>query len=134
MTSRLDLVRAYFEVCTSGSADAIATTFTKDAVVYDTNHAPVRGREAIGVFWLRVRERWSGAVWTIDSGLEDGDAAAIEWSMRGTSNGEPFVFRGSEHYHFDGDLIAEIRQYWTFDGDEPGTELVGYVYDGEPNI
>ena len=57
----------------------------------------------------------------------DGDAA-IEWTMGGTGSEGPFRFRGSEHYAFDGDLIAEIRQYWTFDTDRLDTGLVDYPY------
>lgn len=129
MGRHLERVRSYFAACSSGSVEDVAAHFTEDAVIYDTNHPPVRGREAIGTFWSRVRERWSGAVWTVDGGLEDGDAAAIEWSMRGTSGGGAFVVRGSEHYRFEGELIAEIRQYWTFDPDQPGSELIDFTYD-----
>ena len=43
-------------------------------------------------------------------------------------DGRPFAFRGSEHYGFEGDLIAEIRQYWTFDPAILDTGLVDYPY------
>ena len=48
--------------------------------------------------------------------------------MRGTHDGEPFTVRGSEHYRFAGELIAEIRQYWSFDREHPGSELIDYPY------
>ena len=51
------------------------------------------------------------------------------WHMKGEAAQGPFVFRGSEHYAFDGDLIAEIRQYWTFDRGATATGLQGYPYD-----
>lgn len=128
-TKRLHLVRAYFEACTSGRAEDIASCFTENAVIYDTNHAPIRGHNAIGAFWTGVRDRWASAIWVVDAGLEEGDLAAVEWSMHGITEDGPFVFRGSEHYRFEGDLIAELRQYWTFDPDQPGSELVDYPYD-----
>ena len=48
------LVRSYFSACNDGTVEEIAAHFTPDAVVYDTNHAPVRGAEAIGRFWTRT--------------------------------------------------------------------------------
>ena len=125
-------ITAYFDACTHGTAADIAAHFTVDAVVYDTNLEPFRGAEAIGAGWVRIRDHWQGARWTVDSVVSEGDAAAIEWSMAGTDprDGEPFVFRGSEHYRFDGDLIAEIRQYWTFDPDTLDTGLRNYPYPG----
>lgn len=119
---------AYFEACTSGTADGIAAHFTQDAVVYDTNVRPVHGNAAIGTMWVKVRERWRGARWTVDSFVGEGDAAAIEWSMVGTdpTSGRTFTFHGSEHYALRDGLIAEIRQYWTFDPVLLDTGLLGY--------
>jgi ketosteroid isomerase-like protein len=128
-------IRAYFAACTSGSAADIAAHFTEDAVIYDTNVRPVRGAAAIGPFWVGVRERWQGAAWAVESVVAEGEAAAIEWAMTGTSPaGRPFVVRGSEHYRFapppDG-RISEIRQYWTFDRDHLDTSLVGFPYPAD---
>ncbi|MCY4516790.1 MAG: nuclear transport factor 2 family protein [Acidimicrobiaceae bacterium] len=153
-------ITGYFDACTSGDAAAVARHFTDDAVVYDTNHAPVRGAATIGRFWSRIASKWQGASWHCERLVTDGDTAAIEWRMSGTmpaprsgtssptthsdtgnpeahSGGVPFAVRGSEHYDFGphvegGDrLIAEIRQYWTFDLEHPSSELVDYPY-GEP--
>ena len=110
---------AYFESCNGGDPAEVAAHFTAEAVIYDTNVRPARGREQIGAMWATVSRRWGGARWSVDSVVEsaDGSAAAIEWSMRGTDpeSGRTFVFRGSEHYRFVDTLIDEIRQYWTFD-------------------
>lgn len=121
-------VTAYFHACTTGTAADIAAHFTPEAVIYDTNVAPVRGADAIGDLWVTVRERWQGAVWTVTSLVAEGEAAAIEWQMTGTdpTTRKRFVFRGSEHYRFVDSLIDEIRQYWTFDRDHLDTGLVGY--------
>lgn len=121
-------IRAYFIACTSGSAADVASHFTEAATIFDTNVAPVHGREAIGRFWVRVREKWGGASWHVDSLIVAGDAAAIEWHMRGRAGGDEFVVRGSEHYQFTAGLIAEIRQYWTYNPQSPGSALLGYRY------
>ncbi|MGF1596325.1 MAG: nuclear transport factor 2 family protein [Acidimicrobiales bacterium] len=122
-------VTAYFDACTTGTPAEIAAHFTPDAVIYDTNIAPVRGAATIGEMWVTVRDRWQGAAWTVTSIVAEGDAAAIEWQMTGTDprTRKRFVFRGSEHYRFAADtLIDEIRQYWTYDRDHLDTGLVGF--------
>ncbi len=121
-------ITAYFASCTSGTPDEIAAHFSADAVIYDTNHSPVVGATEIGAFWERVRSQWNGAAWGVDRVVSDGDTAAIEWHMTGESDNGSFVFRGSEHYEFAGDLISEIRQYWTFDRERSDTGLQGYPY------
>jgi uncharacterized protein (TIGR02246 family) len=128
-----DRIQAYFEACNGGDPDEVAAHFTPDAVIYDTNIPPSRGRAAIAAGWAVIREKWGGATWAVDHVVvdTDGDAAAIEWSMSGTDprTGRSFVFRGSEHYRFVDTLIDEIRQYWTFDRERLDTGLVGYRYD-----
>lgn len=123
-------IEAYFADCSGGDAGAIAQHFTPDAVIYDTNVRPARGRDQIGAMWVAICERWGGATWSVDSVVEavDGASAAIEWSMLGIdpATGRRFVVHGSEHYRFEGTVIAEIRQYWTFDRTRLDTGLVGY--------
>ncbi len=127
MTHR-ERIEAYFRACSEGTADDIASHFTRDAVVFDTNHPPVRGAATIGGFWAKVRDRWEGAVWLVDTCVSDGDTAAIEWTMTGRSAHGDFAVRGSEHYRFEDDRIAEIRQYWTFDREKLDTGLVDFPY------
>jgi ketosteroid isomerase-like protein len=124
-----DRVEAYFAACNTGEAAAVAAHFAPDACIYDLNLKPVRG-DAIGPFWGAVFRKWHGAHWEIDSLVEDeaAGAVAIEWTMRGTRDGAAFRVSGSEHYAFDGDLIAEIRQYWIFDPDHPEKRLIGFPY------
>jgi ketosteroid isomerase-like protein len=124
-------VQRYFAACSTGTADDIAACFTDSAVVYDLNHRPVRGAEGIGAFYVRVRDQWNGALWEVNSYLEQGGAAAIEWTMRGTADGEDFAMRGSEHYEFAAGLIAQIRQYWRFDPSSPSAALRDYPYESD---
>lgn len=128
--SHLERITDYFDACGTGSPDEIAGHFTADAVIYDTNVRPMCGAGDIGASWVKVRGRWGGARWSVDSIVSQDDAAAIEWSMTGTDpeSTRRFVFRGSEHYRFDPaeNLIAEIRQYWTFDPVRLDTGLIDY--------
>ncbi|CAN5614580.1 hypothetical protein BH24ACT15_BH24ACT15_17310 [soil metagenome] len=127
-------VHDYFARCSTGTADHLAAAFTQDAVVYDTNIRPIRGAQEIGAWWVKIREQWGGAQWFVDTAVEEGDAIAIEWTMVGQSDGEPFTVRGSDHYTFQGKQIAEIRQYWTFDKQRPGSELRGFPYRDDPRF
>lgn len=131
-SDRVERITRYFDHCGTGTPEQIAAHFTPDAVIWDTNHAPVRTAAGIGAFWDRIRRQWEGATWTVDRVVSDGETAAIEWTMSGVGPAGPFRFRGSEHYDFDGDLIAEIRQYWTFDRDRLDTGLVDYPYPDLP--
>ena len=129
---RADRIRADFASCNAGDPDEIAAHFSDDAVIWDTNHAPVRTAAGIGAFWHRIRQQWQGARWAVERVVSDGESAAIEWAMMGRGPDGPFRFRGSEHYAFDGDRIAEIRQYWIFDRERLDTGLVDYPYPDEP--
>jgi ketosteroid isomerase-like protein len=134
MASLTDRVKDYFLRCSTGSPEEIAETFTEDAVVYDTNVRPVRGAREIGTWWVQIRDRWGWARWFLDTAVEQGDVVAVEWTMTGRSDDGPFTVRGSDHYTFRGEQIAEIRQYWTFDRDRPGTGLRDFPYDDDPRF
>ena len=99
-----------------------------------TNHRPLRTAAGIGEFWDKIRTQWQDAKWYVDACISEDNAAAIEWTMTGTHENQPFTVRGSEHYRFEDGLIAEIRQYWTFDRMQPGSELVDFPYDERGNF
>ena len=121
-------IDAYFQACSVGTANDIADHFTADAIVYNTNHKPVQGAATIGAFWNEIRDRWQQAHWYVDTCISEGDVAAIEWTMTGISGEGEFTVRGSEHYRFEAGLIAEIRQYWTFNRTALNTALVEFPY------
>ncbi|HYH33234.1 MAG TPA: nuclear transport factor 2 family protein [Pseudonocardia sp.] len=124
-----EVVRAYFAACSRGDVAGVAASFCPDAVVYDTNHRPVRGPAAIAAFFAEVRERRSGATWHVDTFVGDGRAAAIEWTMLVPRDGRAVAVRGSEHYEFADGRIRQIRQYWTHRPDDPGVGLRDYPYE-----
>jgi ketosteroid isomerase-like protein len=134
MGPKTELVHRYFDRCTNGTPEELAELFTEDAVVYDRNVRPVRGADEIETWWSRIRQRWQGARWSVDTSVEEGDAVAVEWTMKGRTDGTPFTVRGSDHYAFRGDRISEVRQYWTFDPRDPGSELIGFPYADDPRF
>jgi ketosteroid isomerase-like protein len=123
------LVRAYFAACSRGDTAGVSASFCPDAVVYDTNHHPVRGPDAIAAFFAKVRERWDGATWHVDTFVGDGRTAAIEWTMLVRHAGRAVAVRGSEHYEFADGRIRQIRQYWTYHQDDPASGLRDYPYE-----
>ena len=125
------LIRKYFLSCSYGSAAEIADFFSTEAAVYDTNHQPILSKELIGQFWVDIREQWTGATWHVDSVIESGESAAIEWTMKGTIAGKEVVFHGSEHYTIAAGLIYEIRQYWSWKRNALTSGLLGYDYPDE---
>jgi ketosteroid isomerase-like protein len=76
-------ITAYFAACSEESPAGIARHFTDDAVVYDTNVRPMIGSEAIGAAWVKVRERWQGAVWTFDPGTLDTGLIGFDYGSSG---------------------------------------------------
>ncbi|MEM7467884.1 MAG: nuclear transport factor 2 family protein [Pseudomonadota bacterium] len=128
----LQRIETYFDACSTGSVEDVTENFTSDAIIYDTNHEPVRGAENIGRFWSKIQERWQGATWYVNSCLMEADKAAIEWTMTGTTSSGPFTVRGSEHYRFVDGRIDQIRQYWSFDSENLDTSLVGFPYSSDP--
>ena len=124
-----DLVLDYFAACSRGDTEAVIASFVDDAVVYDTNHRPVRGAVEIGRFFARVYADKKGATWHVDTFLGDGAHAASEWTMVDRSGEEPVAVRGSEHYEFRDGRISQVRQYWRSDPARPGAGLRDYPYD-----
>ena len=122
------IIRSYFDACSEGEDTDISAHFSEDATIFDTNHPPVVGKSAIGVFWLKIRSKWQNAQWFVHRVVEDGETAAIEWAMTGDYQEATFTIHGSEHYEFKNGLIFEIRQYWTFDPSNPGSDLIRYPY------
>ena len=126
MNTARDVARRYMELCNTGDAAAIGECFSADAVIYDLNHPPVRGAGEIGRFWVKVRDRWQGARWSIILDVAEGDHVAVEWEMTGRRDGNDVLFRGTDMISVRGDRITEVHQYWSF-RPETGSTLVGFA-------
>jgi ketosteroid isomerase-like protein len=117
MGALLDHVKSYYAVINSGDVDAIADHFTDDAVHYYTRMAPHRGRE------IAERAAWAveniEAEWAMYNGIDDGEQAVIEWSMkwRHPETKELKLDRGTEWFLFRDGKICEVRAYYNRSGD-----------------
>ena len=116
--SHLDRIRAYYEACNSGDAEAVAAYFTEDATHLFTRMAPVHGARRIGEQTAQAVEH-AQASWHVEHGIEAGDEAVIEFANHWTDprDGEQRTVRGTEWFRFAADgRIEEVRAYYHRDG------------------
>jgi ketosteroid isomerase-like protein len=128
--THLDIIRRYYEGCSTGDVALMKSTFTPDVTHYFTAQEPIRGAEALAGFWRRFNSGDRRAVWTVDHGLVSGDEAVIEWTMLTTfQDGRPReLLRGTEWVRFRDGRIAEIRAYYSWTPDQRESKLVGFPY------
>ena len=132
MGALLDRVRAYYDACNSGDADAVSACFTPGAVHWFTRREPYRGAAEIGR-WTATAVRELDARWTVEHGIEQGDEACIEWTMEWTDpgSGERRLDRGTEWFRFSADgLIEEVRAYHHSSPKNRSGDLVGFDHAG----
>ena len=129
--SNLDHVRSYYEALNSGDVELVASHFTADAVHYYTRLGPHEGAEAIAENARWGVERIDGQ-WHLEGGIEQGEEAAIEWSMtwRDPDSGERRINRGAEFFRFREGKICEIRAYHHGDRKNPSGDLLGFDHAG----
>ena len=116
--SLLDRVRAYYDACNTGDAQAVAAFFADDAVHLFTRLPPVRGAQAIGEQTAQA-VKLASARWEVEHGIEQGDEAVIEFANHWTDprDGEQRTVRGTEWFRFAEDgRIAQVRAYYHRDG------------------
>ena len=129
--SKLDHVRSYYEALNSGDVEKIASHFTDDAVHYYTRLGPHEGARAIA-----ENARWGveqvDGQWVMEGGVEQDEAAAIEWSMtwRDPRSGEKRINRGAEFFRFRDGKICEVRAYHHGDRKNPQGDLLGFDHEG----
>ena len=132
MAMLLDRIRAYYDACNSGDAEAVSACFTPDAVHWFTRREPYRGAEEIGA-WTAAAVRDLDARWTVEHGIEQGDEACIEWTMEWTDPGSGVrrLDRGTEWFRFSTDgLIEEVRAYHHSSPKNRSGDLVGFDHAG----
>jgi ketosteroid isomerase-like protein len=127
MGALLDHVRSYYEALNTGDADAVAAHFTNDAVHYYTRLGPHEGGRTIAEHTAWAVANIDGR-WHLENGLDDGEQAAIEWTMtwRDPKSGERRLDRGAELFAFRDGLISEVRAYHHGSPKNPQGELLGF--------
>ena len=131
MGSNVDHIRSYYEALNSGDAERVAAHFTEDATHYYTRLGPHEGAETIGQMTdLAVKS--IEARWFVENAIEEGDQAAIEWTMtwRDPKSGERRLDRGTEWFLFRDGRIAEVRAYHHGGKKNPQGDLLGFDHKG----
>lgn len=111
--STRELVDNFSASCSGGTAHESASHSNEDAVVHDPNHDPINGVARIGD--LGIRAQWGRSTCSVGAFPGVDKHAAGEWSMHGTTAGEPFVVRGCAHYDSRDGKVARLGQCWQFD-------------------
>jgi len=129
--SHADHIRSYYEALNSGDAERVAAHFTEDATHYYTRLGPHEGAATIGQMTdLAVKS--IEAQWFVENAIEEGDQAAIEWTMtwRDPKSGERRLDRGTEWFLFRDGKIAEVRAYHHGGPKNPSGDLLGFDHEG----
>jgi ketosteroid isomerase-like protein len=131
MGALLDHVRSYYEALSSGDADRVADHFTDDATHYYTRLGPHEGGRTIAEYSAWAVENIEGR-WFFENGIDDGEQAAIEWTMtwRDPKSGEPRLDRGAEFFAFRDGKISEVRAYHHGGPKNPSGDLLGFDHAG----
>jgi ketosteroid isomerase-like protein len=131
VTRHLEVIRRYYDGCSSADVDLMLATLHPDVVHYflapNPGSTPVAGAEHLARYWRKVA-RMLDARWVVDHCLAGTDEAVIEWTMHWTppdATGR-VATRGAEWFTFAEGRIREIRSYYQ---QRPATtELDGFPY------
>lgn len=99
-----DLVRRWVELFNAGDADGLAAQYHPDAVNHQMPESPVVGQAAIRAMFAREFAA-ATMVCRVESLLQDGEWAALEWS-------DPQGLRGCGFFRVVDGRIAQQRGYW----------------------
>jgi ketosteroid isomerase-like protein len=129
--SNADHIRSYYEALNSGDAERVAAHFTEDATHYYTRLGPHEGAATIGQM-TELAVNSIEAKWFVENAIEEGDQAAIEWTMtwRDPKSGEKRLDRGTEWFLFRDGKIAEVRAYHHGGKKNPQGDLLGFDHRG----
>jgi ketosteroid isomerase-like protein len=129
--SNADHIRSYYEALNSGDAERVASHFTDDATHYYTRLGPHEGAETIGQM-TELAVKSIEAQWFVENAIEEGEQAAIEWTMtwRDPKSGEKRLDRGTEWFLFRDGKIAEVRAYHHGGPKNPSGDLLGFDHRG----
>jgi steroid delta-isomerase len=108
-------VRSYFLSIRAMDPDAFANSFAEDGTTFEPVGAPgITGRDAIREFLASICKNFKTVGLTEDSVFVAGNAAAVKWTGKGTSNsGKEVNFEGIDVIEVNEDgKIQTLRAYW----------------------
>ena len=128
----VEVVERYFKGCNTGDVDLMMSCFTDDVHAYFVDPFPdVVGGKNLAHFWRELHNA-TGARWTVDHAIVQGNEAVVEWTELFTPAHKTSedLWRGTDWFIFDDGLISEIRQYHPVHDLQPGqsSELMGFSY------
>lgn len=132
-TDWLPLITRYYDACSNADVDVLTEVLHPDVVHWflapNIGSRPVQGNEHLARYWRKVATMLT-AVWLVDSIVQQGNRAVIEWTMCWTPAGAlaatRVATRGSEWFEMLDGRIHEIRSYYN---QQPfTTELDGFPY------
>ena len=129
----LPLVTRYYDACSNADVEGLMSVLHPEVVHWflapNIGSTAVRGNEHLARYWRKVATMLR-AVWLVDSMVQQGDSAVIEWTMYWTPTGaEPdtrVATRGAEWFEMRDGRILEIRSYYNQQAFT--TELDGFPY------
>jgi ketosteroid isomerase-like protein len=99
--------------------DGLIALYGKDAEIWHPEGwpepGPTVGRRAIKRQFETVRQEWTDGHLIVDEieGRGDWVVARVRWQARGGESGAHVEVRWSAATRFDGELIAEVRYFWS---------------------
>jgi hypothetical protein len=106
---------AYRTAWEGADSVAAASLFTGEAV-YRSNvyEGPHEGHAGIQAYWTEVSSSQSDVTVRMGYPVVDGDRADVEFWTTMTIEGAPVTLAGCLLLRFDGELCADLREYWNF--------------------
>lgn len=94
--------------------DAIVSTYTEDCEVGNVAVPKMfEGHEGAREFWTNYRKTFGEMKSEFCNVFADGDGhAALEWTTRGTSNGDTVTYEGVSILEIDGDKVSRFYAYF----------------------
>jgi ketosteroid isomerase-like protein len=115
----VELSREGFRRFEAADMDGLIALYGKDAEIWHPEGwpepGPTVGRGAIKRQFETVRQEWTDGHLIVDEieGRGDWVVARVRWQARGGESGAHVEVRWSAATRFDGDLIAEVRYFWS---------------------
>ena len=129
----LPLVTRYYDACSNADLEGLMSVLHPEVVHWflapNIGSTAVRGNEHLARYWRKVATMLR-AVWLVDSMVQQGNSAVIEWTMYWAPTGAKpdtrVATRGAEWFEMRDGRILEIRSYYNQQAFT--TELDGFPY------
>jgi ketosteroid isomerase-like protein len=118
----LKIVRAAAEAFSAGDIDGVARFYTPDASITAVPEgwpepAPVEGRDAVMLQFIRIQEDWEEQSLTIEREAAERDWVVMDFRYltRGTASGVTLETKIAAAYRLEDALVAEARFFWSWE-------------------